>query len=233
MQERCIEILTLLRPITPLSVLVRIFLAILLGGALGFERGRKRRPAGFRTYILVCLGSAMVMMTNHYVYQMYKTSDLVRMGAQVISGVGFLGAGTIIMTGKNQIKGITTAAGLWATACCGLAIGIGVYELALLGSAMVLVTMTLLQKVDERLHRNSPMLELYVEFEERKNIGDFLRFARVCGFEIIDLQLINGKSAKNGPVSILLVLKKEKSQSHENLLGEIADGPGVAYVEEV
>lgn len=222
-----------MRNITPISIVVRILLAVLVGGALGFERGRKRRPAGFRTYILVCLGAAMVMMTNHYIFQMYHTSDPARMGAQVISGVGFLGAGTIIMTGKNQIKGITTAAGLWTTACCGLAIGIGFYELALLGSLMALVTMTFLQCVDERLHRSSPIVEVYIEFEERKNIGEFLRYVRDCGFEVIDMQPINTKVSKNGPVSVLIILKKSKSQLRETILNEIAVGPGVSYVEEV
>ena len=222
-----------LRFVTPLSIIVRILLAVLLGGALGFERGRKHRPAGFRTYILVCLGSAMVMMTNHYVYQMYNTSDLVRMGAQVISGVGFLGAGTIIMTGKNQIKGVTTAAGLWTTACCGLAIGIGFYELAFLGTCAALITMTLLQKVDEHIHQSALEMEVYVEFEERKNIGEFVRFVRDSDFEIVDFQLINGKSIKNGPISILLTLRREKLQSNESLLEVIAVGPGVIHVEKM
>jgi len=89
---------------------------MLLGGILGIERGRKYRPAGFRTYMLVCLGTTIVMLTNQYVYERYGGGDPVRMGAQVISGIGFLGAGTIIVTGHNQVKGLTTAAGLWAAA---------------------------------------------------------------------------------------------------------------------
>ena len=126
-----------LRELNFISMLLRIILSVLIGGVLGIERGTKNRPAGLRTYILVCLGSALVMMTNQYVYITYETGDPVRLGAQVISGVGFLGAGTIVLTGRNKIMGITTAAGLWAAACCGLAIGIGFYEGAVLGLSLI------------------------------------------------------------------------------------------------
>ena len=125
-----------LRALTYASMVLRILLAILLGGIIGMERGMKNRPAGLRTYMLVCLGACIVMLTNQYVYQTYGVGDPVRMGAQVISGIGFLGAGTIIVTSRNQIKGLTTAAGLWASACVGLAVGIGLYEVAILGSSL-------------------------------------------------------------------------------------------------
>ena len=99
------------------TVLLRIALSALCGGMVGLERGRKGRPAGFRTHILVCLGAALAMMTNQYIAESFSTGDPARLGAQVISGIGFLGAGTIIVTGQRQVKGLTTAAGLWASAC--------------------------------------------------------------------------------------------------------------------
>ena len=113
-----------IREITYGTIFFRLFLSIVIGGVLGLERGRKSRPAGLRTYILVCLGSTVVMMTNQYVSQCMNTGDPVRMGAQVLSGIGFIGAGSIMKTGRNQVRGITTAAGLWAAACIGLTIGI-------------------------------------------------------------------------------------------------------------
>ena len=106
-----------IREITYGTIFFRLFLSIVIGGVLGLERGRKSRPAGLRTYILVCLGSTVVMMTNQYVSQCMNTGDPVRMGAQVLSGIGFIGAGSIMKTGRNQVRGITTAAGLWAAAC--------------------------------------------------------------------------------------------------------------------
>ena len=136
-----------LREVTYLAVALRVFSAVIIGGLLGLERGMKNRPAGLRTYMLVCVGSCMIMLTNQYIFQVYETGDPVRMGAQVVSGIGFLGAGTIVVTRRNQIKGLTTAAGLWATAGLGLAIGIGFYEAALTGAVAILGIFSLMQNV--------------------------------------------------------------------------------------
>ena len=155
-----------LRDLNLFSILIRICLSVLVGGILGMERGKKNRPAGLRTYILVCLGSALVMMTNQYVYITYQTGDPMRLGAQVISGVGFLGAGTIILTGRNKITGITTAAGLWTAACSGLAIGIGFYEGAILGGIAIAFTVSGLLKFDIWLRKKSRYLDLYIVFNE-------------------------------------------------------------------
>lgn len=107
--------------------------SLVAGTLIGLDRSMKRRGAGIKTHVLVCLGSALVMMTGQFIQLNYEgTMDVARMGAQVISGVGFLGVGTIIVTGHNQVKGLTTAAGLWACACIGLAIGIGFVDGALL-----------------------------------------------------------------------------------------------------
>lgn len=146
------------------SLIIRIVLSLCIGGILGFDRGRKNRPAGFRTYMLVCLGSTLVMITNQYVFQVFKSGDPVRLGAQVVSGVGFLGAGTIILTGRNQVKGITTAAGIWTAACCGLTIGIGYYEGAIAGGAAIFITMVSLQKLEVFVRKNSRAVELYIKY---------------------------------------------------------------------
>ena len=111
-----------IREITYLSIAIRIAVAVLLGGIIGFERGMKNRPAGLRTYMLVCVGSCLIMLTNQYIFQVFKTGDPVRMGAQVVSGIGFLGAG-IIFIQRGAIQGLSTAAGMWATSAIGLAIG--------------------------------------------------------------------------------------------------------------
>jgi len=132
----------MLREITYTAILLRILCALLVGGILGIERGRKNRPAGLRTYMLVCVGSCLIMLTNQYVYQSIGTGDPVRLGAQVVSGIGFLGAGTIIVTKRNQIKGLTTAAGLWAAAAVGLALGIGFYEGALTAGLAIYLILT-------------------------------------------------------------------------------------------
>ena len=114
-----------LREVTLWAVCLRLLTAFLFGGIIGMERGLKNRPAGLRTYMLVCVGSCLIMLTNQYLYQVTQTGDPMRLGAQVVSGIGFLGAGTIIVTKRNQIKGLTTAAGLWACAGVGLSLGVG------------------------------------------------------------------------------------------------------------
>ena len=110
------------REVTYLAIIIRIAVAFLLGGVLGLERELKSRAAGLRTYMLVSVGACMIMLANQYIYQVYEVGDPVRMGAQVVSGIGFLGAGTIIVTQKNKITGLTTAAGLWASAAVGLCV---------------------------------------------------------------------------------------------------------------
>ena len=131
------ETIAYLREFHFASVVLRLALAMLLGGCIGLERGRKRRPAGFRTYMLVCLGAALTVLLSLYEFTMVTgpwsdicaeigiKTDVSRFGAQVINGIGFLGAGTILVTGRQQVKGLTTAAGLWASACTGLAVGAG------------------------------------------------------------------------------------------------------------
>jgi putative Mg2+ transporter-C (MgtC) family protein len=222
-----------LRDVGLLSIVLRVALAILIGGILGLERGRKHRPAGFRTYMLVCLGSAMVMMTNQYVYEVFSTSDPVRMGAQVISGIGFLGAGTILITGKNQVRGITTAAGLWAAACCGLAIGIGFYEMAIIGGAAVFAIMTIMQYMDGHIHRNSRTVEVYIEFGPKQPLRQFIEYSRKQGINLSDVQLQKNKLTKDMTLSVILTAHCPKGMNHDELIDVLGGAPGVEYIEEL
>ena len=130
-----------LRDVTVQSVVLRLVLAVVCGGAIGIERAFKRRPAGFRTHILICLGAAMTTLTSQYLYlNMHYYTDMARLGAQVVAGIGFLGAGTIIVTRRQRVKGLTTAAGLWASAIIGLALGGGFYGGGILTTLMILLT---------------------------------------------------------------------------------------------
>ena len=220
-----------IREVTYLAIAVRILIAILAGGLLGLERGMKNRPAGMRTYMLVCVGSCLIMLTNQYVFQVYGTGDPVRLGAQVISGIGFLGAGTIVVTRRNQIKGLTTAAGLWTAAGLGLALGIGFYEAAVIGSIAIFTVITLLQKMDNNLHRKSRQLEAYIELSEQISLGDFLRTVRDSGIEIYNVQREQGSEGKNR--AYVATLKTKKRSNHEQILEQVSDIPGVAYLEEL
>ena len=156
----------------------KIALALICAGVIGIERGRKKRPAGFRTYMVVCVGATLVMMTNEYLCEVYGTGDVARLGAQVINGIGFLGAGTIITTGHNRVKGLTTAAGLWTSACIGLAIGSGYYEGAILGTLAIVIIMVVLHSFDRRLTNNTKAIILYVEFTKMSVMRKLVGFAR-------------------------------------------------------
>ena len=196
----------MLRDVTWVSVIVRILVAFLLGGALGVERGLKQRPAGLRTYMLVCVGACMIMLTNQYIYQVFQTGDPVRMGAQVVSGIGFLGAGTIIVTKHSQIKGLTTAAGLWAAAAVGLATGIGFYEAAIAGAIVIFITMTLLSSLDMHMHRKARYFDIYIELPRQISLGTFIHDARQKDILVDDLQMESPTGVDNTARSFIMTL---------------------------
>ena len=222
-----------LREVTYLAIALRIVTAVIVGGLIGLERGLKNRPAGLRTYMLVCVGSCLVMLTNQYMVQVYGTGDPVRMGAQVVSGIGFLGAGTIIVTRRNQIKGLTTAAGLWSAAGVGLALGVGFYEAALIGGFAIFFVMTLLQRMDNSMHRKTKVLEIYVELGKELSLGDFLQTVRAKEIEVRDTQRDHDAEPENGVRSYVSTLKLQRRQNHIAVIDELRTIPGVVYLEEL
>lgn len=222
-----------IREVTYSAIIVRIAAAFILGGIIGLERGMKNRPAGLRTHMLVCVGACLIMLTNQYIYQIFDTGDPVRMGAQVVSGIGFLGAGTIVVTKHNQIRGLTTAAGLWAAAAVGLAIGIGFYEAAILGSCAIFVVLTVMHGWDNMMHRNSRHAEVYFELTNTINLGVFLRKMREMDVEIESLQMEHDDMLENGIRAYVAILKSKSSRKHEILFDNIRAIEGVAYVEEL
>ena len=230
-----IQELNVLREVTPLAVAIRIFAAVFFGGLLGLERGMKNRPAGLRTYMLVCVGSCVVMLTNQYVFQAFSSGDPTRMAAQVVSGIGFLGAGTIIVTRRNQIKGLTTAAGLWSAAGVGLALGIGFYEAAAFGALAIFVVMTLLQKMDNRMHRKTKTVEVYIEISRELTLGNLLAYLRENDYEVRDVQRESGleTGGDTGSRAYIALLKTKKRRNHLEIVEEVRDFPGVVYVEEL
>ena len=223
----------MLREITYTAIMLRILCALLVGGILGIERGRKNRPAGLRTYMLVCVGSCLIMLTNQYVYQSIGTGDPVRLGAQVVSGIGFLGAGTIIVTKRNQIKGLTTAAGLWAAAAVGLALGIGFYEGAVTAGLAIYLILTALQRWDDKMHQNAKVIELYIEQAEEHNLGSLIRQLRGMDVEIEGLQTENDGAIEDGARALIVTLRLRKKSNHPLIIKDIKKMDGVLYVEEL
>ena len=222
-----------LREVTYLAVAVRIVAALVIGGLLGLERGLKNRAAGMRTYMLVCVGACIIMLTNQYLYQVTGSGDPVRMGAQVVSGIGFLGAGTIIVTRRSQIKGLTTAAGLWSSAGVGLALGVGFYEAAVIGGVAIFVIMTLLHRMDDRMHRKNRTLEIYLELSSETSLGDFLRQVREMNVEISSVQREQDADSDAGVRAYIALIKTKSRRVHAELLNDLQQITGVVYLEEL
>ena len=220
-----------LREVTYLSVIIRITAAFLLGGALGLERGLKQRPAGLRTYMLVCVGACMIMLTNQYIYQVFGTSDPVRMGAQVVSGIGFLGAGTIMVTKHSQIRGLTTAAGLWATAAVGLATGIGFYEAALMGAVVIVLTLTVLSILDSKMHKKTRCFEVYVELKPEVSLGMFLDSVRGKGVVIEDVQMEPSRDPEGGNRCFMMVVITRRRLGPGELMEQLHEAAPDARME--
>ena len=216
-----------------LDAFVKMVLALFCGGAIGVERGRKKRPAGFRTYMLVCLGATLVMMTNDYICQLYGTGDVARMGAQVVNGIGFLGAGTIITTGHNRVKGLTTAAGLWASACIGLAIGSGYYVGAIMGTIMIFVIMVVLHTFDRRLLSSTKVVVVYIEMKKMSALRRVIAFVKERDIVVDDVEMETPDPTRAGKVAALVSLRLPKKTAHAELLDQVNAIDGIHYVEEI
>lgn len=222
-----------LNELNDISILFRLILSMLLGGIIGFERGRSGRPAGLRTHMLVCLGSTMAIMTNEYIHINYGTSDPTRMAAQVISGIGFLGAGTIIVTGRHQVKGLTTAAGLWATACLGLAIGIGFYNVAIIGTILISFVTVVLHRLDSTLLAKSRVLDIYLEFTESGSIVYVLEHLKQMEIIIDSIEMVKPSYGTNSSMAAILNLHLKKKGNRMDILAQICGIDGVEFAEEI
>ena len=175
-KDEMLSIFNGVRDITMLSVTVRLCLAVLCGGMIGLERAFKRRPAGFRTHILICLGASLTTMTSQYLYlNMHYFTDMARLGAQVVAGIGFIGAGTIIVTRRQRVKGLTTAAGLWTSAIVGLALGGGFYEGGIAVSVLVLLAELVFSRLEYRILDNVPEINLYMEYSDKDCLENVLQ----------------------------------------------------------
>lgn len=169
------SIYKMMNQFSEISAIVRIFMAMLLGGIIGLEREKSKRPAGFRTHILVCVGACMTSLIGLLVwYEMGDATDPVRISAQVISGIGFLGVGTILVKEHDHITGLTTAAGLWTTAAIGIACGYGFYTIALVGTLVVTVTSAILFKLEKGYRKRNCIRSIYLEIVGTEMVNEYV-----------------------------------------------------------
>ena len=204
------EIMAFLRDFNIWTVLIRLALCVLIGGIIGIERGRQGRAAGMRTHILVCMGAALVTMMGFYITQVIKLDgDPMRIAAQVVSGIGFLGVGTIMLKGRFQITGLTTAAGLWCAATIGLAIGAGFYEGALGAFIFAIATVSFLHKLEYKFIKRYRRFGIYVEITSDKMVRTTIDSLSQM-FNITDVQATLPRSGTAGNVGIELNVHTKK-----------------------
>ena len=172
-----------------LSVTIRLLLAVICGGVIGLERERKHRPAGFRTHILICLGAALTTLTSQFiVLELGLFTDMARLGAQVIAGIGFIGAGTIIVTKRRQVKGLTTAAGLWTAAIVGLCCGAGFFEGAVLATLVILMAELVFARLEYFIVSSARTFNMYVEYSDSSFLGNIVDSVKKTGAYISDME---------------------------------------------
>lgn len=228
------------------SMILRLTLAMICGGFIGIQRAYKGRPAGLRTYMLVCLGAASAMLLGIYETEFLNIqremltqfdtiqTDVSRFGAQVINGVGFLGSGTIIVTKQQKVKGITTAAGLWASACMGLAIGSGFYECFLVGFILILISMLLFPRVENAIVLKSRFVNLYIEFSSINAMDEIISKLRSENVHIVDVEISKGAGGKlyDGPNAVVHIIMS-KHRSHAELMVSLSALDSVSLIEEI
>lgn len=223
-----------LRDVTMVSVMVRMLLAVVCGGAIGIEREYKRRPAGFRTHILICIGAAMTTLTSQFLFlNLHYYTDMARLGAQVVAGIGFIGAGTIIVTNRQRVKGLTTAAGLWAAAIVGLALGSGFYEGGLIATVLILMAEMFFSKVECRMLNNAPEINLYMEYCDHSCMEDVLSLYRGLGVKVLNIEITRATGSEHHNACSIFNLRLNKNCRVEDLLEAVSTVKGVVAVEEL
>lgn len=222
----------LLTEFNDVSVVVRIFLAMLLGGGIGMEREKSKRPAGFRTHILVCVGSCMTALIGLFAWQEFgNMSDPLRISAQVVSGISFLGVGTILVKEHDHITGLTTAAGLWTTAAIGIACGFGFYLGAVLGALVVALTAAILFKLEARGRKKNRKLTLYAEVNGTERLNDYMDWLN-GELQARNVLVVPPRSGIVGYVGLEIILPLAGHEDVASVLKEVRGKEGVLFAME-
>lgn len=215
------------------TISLRIFVSLCIGGILGTERGIRNRPAGFMTYVLVSVGASIFILTNQYINIIVPDTDPTRFGAQVISGIGFLGAGTIIVTRQNEIRGLTTAAGLWVAAALGLAVGTGFYAGAIIGMLFSVFALVVLKRIDVYIKQHARSMEVYVEYNSAFSLRNLSKHTESQGFEIYEMQRGRVKTLDEEFGTLTFSIDLPKQKNHQAILEDLYGIEGIEYVKEI
>ena len=228
------DIMNFFGELTISSVGLRLVMATLLGSFVGIERANKRYAAGIRTFALVFLGSALATVTGLCFAQMSGgVADISRIPSQLLCGIGFLGAGTIIVTDRRQIKGLTTAAGLWVTAAMGIAIGAGLPGPALICFVLVIITNYFMHYMTRYVENHTRTMELYIELE-RCTVTQLLDLIKdKCGYKIESMERRSEEPIVEGDIILRIEIDMGRRIKHSVVINDVMELDGVHYAEEI
>ena len=227
------------------SVTLRLVLALFLGAFIGMERERTNNAAGMRTHMIVCIGAALTMLLSQYeVFIMYSRwttivntynikIDVSRYSAQVINGIGFLGAGTVIVNRKQEVRGLTTASSLWASGCLGIVIGAGFYECVIFAFIMIFACNLFFSAISEKIISNSRNINVYVEYTRGTDLRTILLYIKEMGIVIYDVDIDKGHPKSGINPSAMLLMQLPHSENHNEVLKAIAELDCITQVDEV
>ncbi len=236
-----------LRELTFLSVCLRLLLSAFVGGLIGYGRSRKKRGAGMRTYMITSIGAALTVVLALYEYQMIQSAwsgaaelaggikiDISRYGSQVISGIGFLTAGTILASAHHQVSGLTTAVGLFGSACIGLAVGAGFFELVLISALLLLFLLEVLPPLELAFRHRKHNITIYVEFYNMEDIAKICDGITAHQARIFDIDVERpGKEHVVLPGAIIDIHINRDHISKSEFFSSIAEMDCVHFIEEL
>ena len=215
-------VISYLQDFNIISILFRLFLAAVLSGIIGYERSKNGRAAGLRTHMLVCLGATLISMTGLHIGRLSNDyGDISRMAAQIVSGIGFLGAGTILVKNKSIVTGLTTAACVWATGALGIAIGYGFYIAAIAGALLVFFTASFMGELDDRIRRKTMDFNIYVEFYNATLINNTLTKIKNSGLNVEMVNLCPAKSNTPNGIGAEIVIKILNKKDIDTVIQEL------------
>ncbi len=219
---------------TDIAVAIRLVIATLFGSFIGWERVVKRHSAGIKTFALVSLGSAIATALNIFLaMEPGLNADVSRIPAGVVSGIGFLGAGTILVTGRQQIKGLTTAASLWVTSCMGMAIGGGYLIVGIACFALIMIANVVLMNVSRVVEEYSKYISIFIEVDKSGGVKKLSKWLNEQGYKTSSLAKSKEKTLNSSDVALIVDVDFDKKRSHREFLTELNELDFVSYVEEI
>lgn len=240
------ELLQYLREFHFGTIVFRLLLAVCASGIIGYGRTRRSKTAGFRTYMLTGIGACMSIMIALYEYEMMNTLwadtvasvgmkfDASRFSAAVIGGIGFIAAGSIIDIEHQQVSGLTTATGLFASVCMGIACGAGFYECVIISCILIILALNVMQPLERRYKRRCRNITMYVEFEAIEDVEKITDVIRAKKAEIQDIEMERlVKEGPDYPGAIVNLRLSRENVSHSDMLSSIAELDGVISIEEL